>query len=432
MKILLFVIAMSLPILPLALAQDSPGIVDELAQQPFLVDFAAFRNDASESLHVEVYYKIYSSILAFHKWGDKFKAEYTVDVIVNRKGKQITGTSNEGELIAENYKASISKDDFVINRVSFTLLPDDYQLIAQLGDPASGELIQPLKLDMKLKDFRKKIPELSSLEFLREATGVTDDSQFVRSNLRLIPSVARIYGDEEPEVILYYEIYNVPEFAGDYAAFYIVSDGEKDILADTTIFPSDGAITSHLERISVSELLAGEYDLRLRIESPGNDLELSRKTDFKIGWSVIGIVKNDFKTAVEQLRYIAAEELLKQLRDSPEIDREDRWNEFWKSQDPTPSTPENEKKEEYYKRLRYADLNFGHFGRDGWKTDMGMVYITYGTPDEIERHPFDIDSKPYQIWFFYSLKLKFTFVDINGYGEYELIYPYDGDIRKFR
>ena len=108
------------------------------------------------------------------------------------------------------------------------------------------------------------------------------------------------------------------------------------------------------------------------------------------------------------------------------------WNEFWKARDRSPNTTENEIKTEYYRRLRYADVNYGVFGRDGWKSDFGMVYITYGPPSEIERHPFDRDSKPYQVWYYYERKLRFLFVDHNGYGEYELQYPYDGDIRKLR
>jgi hypothetical protein len=63
---------------------------------------------------------------------------------------------------------------------------------------------------------------------------------------------------------------------------------------------------------------------------------------------------------------------------------------------------------------------------------MGMVYITFGPADEIERHPFDTNAKPYQIWYYYNEKLRFLFVDYNGYGEYELQYPYDGDIRRLR
>ena len=54
---------------------------------------------------------------------------------------------------------------------------------------------------------------------------------------------------------------------------------------------------------------------------------------------------------------------------------------FWLRRDPTPDTPENEFKEEHYRRIAYANENFAS-SVPGWKTDRGRIYITYGPPDE--------------------------------------------------
>jgi GWxTD domain-containing protein len=421
---------MALP--PLILAQDNPGITDVLAPQPFYVDYAAFRSASPDTVIVEVYYKIFSSSLPYQKYGDKFRADYSVDITISKKNKQITGTSNDGSLTADNYKATISKDDFVINKLLFRIPPDNYRLNARLRDRNSVDLVRPVVLDLKLRGFNQDIPAISSIEFLREAGAIEQDSQFVRGDKKLIPSVSAMYGDDSPDLVFYYEVYNIPDFKSEYLASYRITDGDKVASMDTTLFPSQGKITPHTENIRVDSLAPGDYKIETVIHSPGSKLEIKHSDTFLIGWSVIGLVKNDYKTAVDQLRYIATRDQMKKLLDAPLQDHLRAWNEFWAAQDPTPSTPENEKKEEYYKRVRYADLNFGNFGRNGWKTDMGMVYITYGPPDEIERHPFDIDSKPYQIWYYYEQKRVFSFVDVNGYGDYELIYPYDGDTRKTR
>ena len=59
---------------------------------------------------------------------------------------------------------------------------------------------------------------------------------------------------------------------------------------------------------------------------------------------------------------------------------------FWYRRDPTPDTVENEFREEYFRRVMYANERFG--GRiPGWKTDRGRIYIVYGPPDEIDSHP---------------------------------------------
>ena len=49
-----------------------------------------------------------------------------------------------------------------------------------------------------------------------------------------------------------------------------------------------------------------------------------------------------------------------------------------------PNSPTNEFRDEYYRRLAYANDQFGSPGRhDGWRTDRGMVYITLGPPQQL-------------------------------------------------
>jgi len=58
---------------------------------------------------------------------------------------------------------------------------------------------------------------------------------------------------------------------------------------------------------------------------------------------------------------------------------------FWKRRDPTPDSMENEFKEEHYRRIAYANERYGSSSQ-GWKTDRGRIYITFGPPDETESH----------------------------------------------
>src|SRR5271165_4505918 len=58
---------------------------------------------------------------------------------------------------------------------------------------------------------------------------------------------------------------------------------------------------------------------------------------------------------------------------------------FWLRRDPTPDTPENEYKEEHYRRIAYANEHFAA-GIPGWRTDRGRTYIMWGPPDQIESH----------------------------------------------
>jgi len=72
---------------------------------------------------------------------------------------------------------------------------------------------------------------------------------------------------------------------------------------------------------------------------------------------------------------------------------------FWKRRDPTPDTPTNEFKEEHYRRIAFANLRFAG-SVEGWKTDRGRIYITFGPPDEIDSHPSggNGDPTPWEMW----------------------------------
>ena len=70
---------------------------------------------------------------------------------------------------------------------------------------------------------------------------------------------------------------------------------------------------------------------------------------------------------------------------------------FWARRDPTPGTVENEFKEEHYRRIAYANQNYGTAANfPGWKTDRGRIYIVYGPPDEKDSHPGD--AIPFEQW----------------------------------
>jgi GWxTD domain-containing protein len=71
---------------------------------------------------------------------------------------------------------------------------------------------------------------------------------------------------------------------------------------------------------------------------------------------------------------------------STDDEREQFIEQFWERRNPNPGSPENEFKEEYYRRIAYANERFAS-GMAGWRSDRGRIYIMYGPPDEIESHP---------------------------------------------
>jgi len=104
---------------------------------------------------------------------------------------------------------------------------------------------------------------------------------------------------------------------------------------------------------------------------------------------------------------------------------------FWKQRDPTPGTPENEYREEILKRFKYANETLGRMTtREGWRTDMGRIYMILGQPSSIERFDATLGVVPCQSWSYYGDARKdlppqfvLLFYQRGGVGEYKLYDP---------
>lgn len=104
---------------------------------------------------------------------------------------------------------------------------------------------------------------------------------------------------------------------------------------------------------------------------------------------------------------------------------------FWRHRDPTPGTPENEFKNEHYRRINYANHFFGRgIPKPGWKTDRGRVYIILGEPNDITRFEGKTQVYPTEVWFYQgktNLGLPpgfyVVFFQEGGTGEYRLYSP---------
>jgi hypothetical protein len=63
-------------------------------------------------------------------------------------------------------------------------------------------------------------------------------------------------------------------------------------------------------------------------------------------------------------------------------------------------------------------------GKKGYRTDRGRVYIVYGAPDDVERHPNESESRSYEIWTYNNVQggVIFVFLQRDVSGDYELVH----------
>lgn len=106
----------------------------------------------------------------------------------------------------------------------------------------------------------------------------------------------------------------------------------------------------------------------------------------------------------EEVPYIIQTEERKEfLALKSDTERETFIKVFWDARNPDPGSDVNEYKEEHYRRLAYANQTFGNIkARDGWRTDMGHIYIVLGPPEQRAPYMNAQNVRPIVIWFYQS------------------------------
>ena len=148
-------------------------------------------------------------------------------------------------------------------------------------------------------------------------------------------------------------------------------------------------------------------------------------------------LKGTYRTWLNQeVPYIITDEERKAFTSLSNDEERDAFIEnFWLRRNPNPDSPENEFREEHYRRIAYANEHFAA-GKPGWKTDRGHIYISYGKPDDIDSHPSGgsynrtpdegggtTTTFPFEIWHYRYLEgigenIDIEFVDTCQCGDY--------------
>ena len=140
----------------------------------------------------------------------------------------------------------------------------------------------------------------------------------------------------------------------------------------------------------------------------------------------------------EDVHWIITDQELKAFKSLSNDEERDQFIEqFWLRRNPNPDSPENEFREEHYRRIAYANEHFAA-GKPGWKTDRGHIYIAFGKPDSIDSHPSGgsyerpmeegggkTSTFPFEIWHYRYLEgvgdnIDIEFVDTCMCGDYHM------------
>jgi GWxTD domain-containing protein len=363
---------------------------------------------------LQVYLKIAFDELQFTISDDQFQAKYEISaVIYDKKGNQVDGKIEEEEVTAQNFDLTNSRQAYSISYLKFDLEPGAYKISLSLSDFETKRQ-RSVKDEFKLRKFNEKKLMVSDLSFVRN---IVIDSLGVKS---FHPDIANCIKDLTEQLYLYFEIYSQSEKKDEqFQISYEIKDLKgNEVLKNSYYRRKDDARTLESFPLPISELSQGKYLLELTVKSGLRKAGIEKP--FFIRWANMPATISDIELAIRQIKYIADKKEFDELNNAAADEKLHKFEQFWISHDPTPGTDTNEGMDEFYRRVQYTNENFSVF-RNGWKTDMGMIYIIFGPPSDIERHPFDLENKPHEIWYYNNINKQFIFMDLTGFGEYRLL-----------
>jgi GWxTD domain-containing protein len=174
----------------------------------------------------------------------------------------------------------------------------------------------------------------------------------------------------------------------------------------------DSVHSFYFGEVPTDSLPEGTYNLTIR---RGPD---SVSSSFQYLWLDKPSTLRNLSSAVFLLKYIAPDSVTSEINSGNEQEIRDKFDAYWKSRDPTPSTAFNELEAEYYRRADYAYEEFRSVGtRNGAATDRGKAYILFGQPEKIQREY--RSGGTYEVWTYQNLGRILVFKEHN-FGDFKL------------
>jgi len=409
-------------------------------------DYSAFRiHDDSAGAFVEIHYNLNRSQLNFKPDESGYVAIIEFRLALKDSSGAILDTFEWRAGNRIETLSSLDQDGFLITDMVADYFPAgiyNVELIATNGDNFGRAAFY---MDIPL--FKPNGPLLSSIEL---AYKIQPDSagRLVKNGLRVVPNPSHLFARHDRLVYFYAEAYGLDTSSTADSAFHVAreildTDGNVVMTLPELIFqkPGESAIIS--SNFDIDSLGAGSYTIKVSLAdgqagvSSSQDFSVTVPREFARQKMLQGILREfpeseniasreDAEKFRDEISYIASPAELKMYNSLPLEGKSQFQKDFWSRRDPDPSTSQNEFQVEHYKRIKYANSNFGRYqgGLPGWRSDRGRVLITYGEPSEIENFSPSAEARAWERWWFHGIEggVYFIFVDQESSGDYNLVH----------
>lgn len=354
---------------------------------------------------LEVKVVIPNKELLFIKEENIYRNKFDISINISQKNKRIIGKNWIKTIDLNNFESTKATSQNITINEQFSLLPEKYTVTVVITDLATQNIWKKeKKVDMTIL---KTDLWVQSELYLYDKTQPDSSEQAKKDEICVAFTALGKAGEQKFRYYIYQAGNEKPIEKGIYRINLIKARKEYVI------------------KVNIQKFKHSKYKMKLITKI--NDITFSRSVEFQVSYENLSPVITNIDDAIKQMKYLIMTSFItrkeyKEINNARDDKKRELYLQFWKSVDPTPRTKENEIMNEYYQRINLANQSFASHN-NGWKTDRGMVLTIFGHPDDVENHSFEMDRKPYIIWYYHRINRSFVFVDYTGFGSYQLSQP---------
>ncbi len=424
------------------------------AKLEMFLETASLRADDTTS-YWELMFAIPDTCFNYQRVRGGYQGSILLQVVVHQKGQEVINDATRVEAFSSLPVRSFQRT--IVGWKHYQLRPGTAQITIRAYSLPDRKDSLTIQFSTQVRGYPADQLTLSDLIIARElrAAKTEDPPRFVLNGLYIVPNPSKLIVGKEPHLKLYCEVYNARRAAPQgYDLTYRIYDviGRlQGTVRQTYHSTADGQV-AYVD-IPLDLLPSGIYTVEVAVHPKGQaDSVVRRKKFFVFNPDRPPIPQEtlaelaDFQSSpfatmteqqvdreVEQITPLLPEQALSLYQALKTTEAKQKFLfRFWLLQDPDPTTPVNEARQEFFKRIEYANTYFSspQFP-EGWRSDRGRVLRQYGFPDEVDRYPMSGFAPPYEIWKYHGLEegVIFVFVDFQGVNTYRLVHSTkDGEL----
>ncbi|MCH8126707.1 GWxTD domain-containing protein [candidate division KSB1 bacterium] len=405
------------------------------------VDYSRYYYD-DQTGYLEVYFGFLPKQLTYNFMNGKYEAGIKL-------ATKIRGKDSKEYIVNERTLLAISEKDtsdvwydFPFTTQNGYVIPNGNYVLEILAiDSLDNSRRDSLDMELNISNFGTEL-SISDLELCKSIKSSQDkELLFYKNSLEVLPHPSLIFGASTAPVVFYYiEIYNINPNIKYLIKTDILDDFGKSVrqMSKERQFKSKSSLEVSTTPVSTFE--SGKYSLRFSLyDDKQNQLVSTEKTFFiynphiqfkqLASISVKGAFRNmsddELDNEFEYSRYFATDEEKEVFSKLDVIEAKRKflfklWQNVVNGRGDLPPISRSG----YLIRREIADQKYHSFGKKGWESDQGRVFMLYSEPDEIDRTPQESIANRYEIWRYFNLEkgVEFVFVDRWGYGNLGLVH----------